>query len=298
MNAATTPPDLGRLSHGHWRTARWGLSDHAYTRLIEAVIETGITTFDHADCYGRYTTEAAFGRAFRPLADMRDRLKIVSKCGILFPNDTLPGITHKHYDNTREHIIASAERSVTNLNCGYLDLLLIHRPSPCADPEAIAAAFDYLHQNGTVRHFGVSNYSAAKFSMLQSYVRQPLVTNQIELSLWHTPSFSDGLLDFLLEKRVKPMAWSPLGGGKLFDTADETGARIRQTLYEVGEAYGETRPDTLAYAWLLNHPAGIMPVVGSGKIEHIRNAVDALNIRFSEAEWIKLYSAAIGHDVP
>ncbi|ROV54419.1 aldo/keto reductase [Neisseria chenwenguii] len=288
---------FSRFSHGYWRAHKWQLPTKQYTQLIENVLELGITTFDHAACYGGFTNETAFGNALADNPELRGKMQIVSKCGILFPNGTFPEMQSKHYDNSREHIIWSAERSVRELRCGYLDVLLVHRPSPCADPEEIAAAFDHLHRAGTVRHFGVSNYSPAKLNMLQSYLSQPLVTNQIEISPLHLNAFEQDL-DYLLEKRIKPMAWSPLGGGRLFDADNERSRRIQAALLKIGEKYGETRLDTLAYAWLLSHPAHIMPVIGSGRIERIKNAADALKLDFTEEDWIGIYSASMGHDVP
>ena len=288
----------GRLAHGYWRAHEWGLDDNACLKQIHQLLEMGIRSFDHAACYGGFTNEEPFGRALALEKSLREELYLVSKCGILFPNDELPHIRSHYYDNSREHIIWSAEHSIEKLQCGYLDLLLIHRPSPCANPEEIAAAFDDLHRRGLVRHFGVSNYSAQKFSMLQSYVEQPLATNQIEISPLHLAPFEDGSLDYLLEKRVQPMAWSPLGGGRLFDKADLQSRNVAQALLAAGERQGETRLDTLAYAWLLAHPAKIAPIVGSGRLARIRDAADALSVRFTEEEWIAVYAAAQGHDVP
>ncbi len=288
----------GRLAHGYWRAHEWDLSDNACLKLIHQVLETGIQCFDHAACYGGFTNEERFGRALALEKNLRDELYLISKCGILFPNQELPHIQSHYYDNSRAHIIWSAERSIEKLRCGYLDLLLIHRPSPCARPEEIAAAFDDLHRRGLVRHFGVSNYSAQKFSMLQSWVDQPLVTNQIEISPLHPAPFDDGSLDFMLEKRLRPMAWSPLGGGGLFNPESQRSARIAEALLAAGQAHGETRLDTLAYAWLLAHPAGIMPIVGSGLPDRIRNAADALNIPFNEQEWLSVYTASQGKPLP
>ena len=295
-----TAPDvkMSRLVHGYWRAHEWGLDAQGYVRLIEEVLAAGIDTFDHAACYGGFINEGQFGAALKLDNSLRRRMTLVSKCGISFPNQTLPEMNSKYYDNSAAHIIWSAERSIRELGCEYLDILLLHRPSPCLNPHEAAAAFDNLRQRGLVRHFGVSNYSAAKFNMLQSYLNQPLVTNQIEISPLHLAPFEDGSLDDLLEKRIKPMAWSPLAGGALFDGSDARSRRVAEALLQAGEAYGETRLDTLAYAWLLNHPAGIVPVIGSGRMERIRNAVAALDIRFDDEAWIRVYAASLGHDVP
>ncbi|MDO4230788.1 MAG: aldo/keto reductase [Lautropia sp.] len=289
---------MSRLVHGWWRAHEWQLDTDGTLRLIDGLLELGIDTFDHAACYGGFATEGLFGRALAGRSSLRKHLTLVSKCGILFPNDTLPGIGSAHYDNTRDHIVWSAQRSVQQLQCEYLDLLLIHRPSPCAHPDEIAAAFDALQARGLVRHFGVSNYPAHKLRMLQSRVRQPLVTNQIEISPLHLAPFEDGTLDHLLETRRNPMAWSPLAGGRLFDPDDERAGRVRRALLAVGEKHDETRIDTLTYAWLLNHPAGIIPIVGSSQIGRVRHAVDAQSIRFSEEDWLRVYVASQGFPLP
>ncbi|WP_040976730.1 aldo/keto reductase [Necropsobacter massiliensis] len=289
---------FSRMIQGYWRLKHWQKTPQQLLTLLKQGLELGIDTLDHAACYDGFKTEAEFGRALALDKSLRHKLTLVTKCGILYPNSELPDIRSHYYDNSYRHIIWSAERSIAKLQCEYLDVLLIHRLSPCADPEQIARAFEALHQAGKVRHFGVSNYTAAKFSMLQSYVRQPLITNQIEISPLQLAPFDNGMLDFLLEKRIKPMAWSPLAGGKLFMHNDAVSQRVTNALQEIGETKGEMRLDTLTYAWLLAHPAKIMPIIGSGKIERIKNAVDALAIPFSQEEWIKVYVASQGHDIP
>lgn len=287
-----------RLVHGWWRAHEWGLDADAILRLIDECLALGIDTFDHAACYGGFGTEALFGLALGGRSSLREHVRLVSKCGILFPNEHIPGISHPHYDNSRQHIVASAERSVRELRCEWLDMLLIHRPSPCADPEEIAAAFDELHTRGLVLHFGVSNYPAHKLRMLQRYVRQPLACNQIEISPLHLAPFEDGSLDELLAQRLLPMAWSPLAGGRLFDQEDPRSRRVADALRAIGEPHHEQRLDTLALAWLLNHPAGIVPVLGTRSPARLRAAADALALRFSEAEWLRVYVASQGCPLP
>ena len=209
-----------RLAHGYWRAHEWGLDDQGFLRMIHQALALGIRVFDHAACYGGFTTEEMFGRGLALEPSLREQMCIVSKCGILFPNKALPWMKAKHYDNSRKHIVWSAERSVRSLQCGYLDLLLIHRPSPCANPEEIAGAFDELRRRGLVRRFGVSNFAVPKFRMLQSYLAEPLLTNQIEASPLHLNAFDDGTIDLALRMRIRPMVWSPLAGGRLFDTTD------------------------------------------------------------------------------
>ncbi|MGR6980347.1 aldo/keto reductase [Testudinibacter sp. P27/CKL/0425] len=289
---------LDRLVHGYWRLKQWNLTAQQLLRLTEQVFELGIRTFDHAACYGSFTNEEAFGQALKLKPSLRQQITLVTKCGILFPSQEFPTINSHYYDNSYQHIIASAERSIEKMQCEYLDLLLIHRLSPCVDPEQVAQAFEELHRSGKVRFFGVSNYTPSKFSMLQSYVAQPLITNQIEISPLHLQPFNDGTLDYLMEKRIRPMAWSPLAGGELFNKDNPAGVRVRKTLLDIGQRFNESHLDTLAFAWLLSHPAKITPVIGSGELRRIKRAVDALSIRFSEQEWIEVYKAAQGHDIP
>ena len=295
---ATSEFHLDRLVHGYWRLKQWNLTPQQLLQLTEQVIELGIRTFDHAACYGSFTNEEAFGQALKLKPSLRQQITLITKCGILFPSQEFPTINSHYYDNSYEHIVASAERSIEKMQCDYLDLLLIHRLSPCVDPEQVAKAFDHLHQSGKVRNFGVSNYTPSKFSMLQSYVNQPLITNQIEISALHLDPFNDGTLDYLMEKRIRPMAWSPLSGGELFNKENPVGVRVRKTLLEIGQRFNETNVDTLAYAWLLSHPAKITPVIGSGELRRIKRAVDALSIHFNEQDWIEVYKAAQGHDIP
>ena len=287
-----------RLAHGYWRAHEWGLDDQGFLRLIHQALALGIRVFDHAACYGGFTTEEMFGRGLALEPSLREQMCIVSKCGILFPNKALPWMKAKHYDNSRKHIVWSAERSVRSLQCGYLDLLLIHRPSPCANPEEIAGAFDELRRRGLVRRFGVSNFAVPKFRMLQSYLAEPLLTNQVEASPLHLNAFDDGTIDLALRMRIRPMVWSPLAGGQLFDTTDARSVRVAEALRAVGAPQGEERLDGLALAGVMAHPASIMPVVGSGNPARLRAAAEAVRVKFSEADWISVYAASQGHEVP
>lgn len=289
---------FSRLIQGFWRLNAWQKTPQELLTFVKQGLELGIDTLDHAACYGGFTSEEQFGNALKLDKNLRQQLTIVTKCGIVYPNDELTEMKSHHYDNSYRHIIWSAERSIQKLQCEHLDVLLIHRLSPCADPEQIALAFEQLQREGKVRHFGVSNYTPAKFSMLQSYVNQSLITNQIEISPLHLAPFDDGSLDFLLEKRIKPMAWSPLAGGKLFLQQEDAARRVSKALLDIGERKNESRLDVLAYAWLLSHPAKIMPIIGSGNIERVKRAAEALHILFSEEEWINVYVAARGQDIP
>jgi len=272
----------------------WKMTKEELLHFTEEVMDLGITTIDTADIYGGFSCEEAFGDALKLKKGLREKLTIVTKCGIVFPCENRPQFETHHYDNTRKHILKSAETSLKNFGTDYLDLLLIHRPSPFMDPAEVSEAFKELYVSGKVKNFGVSNFDNTKFEMLSSYMEYPLVTNQVEISPLHLDVFQDGTMDNLMTRGLYPMAWSPLAGGELFTGDSEKVLNVKKTLLAIGEKYGENRLDTLAYAFLTSHPGKILPIVGSGKIERIQNAIDALKIKFTSEEWLSVYKASIG----
>lgn len=289
---------FSRLIHGLWRLADWDQSSEETLSLIEHNLERGLTTFDHADIYGSYMCEELFGKALALKPSLREQMELVTKCGIVLESENRPSHTSHHYNTSKEHIIASAEQSLTSLNTDYIDLLLIHRPDPFMDPEEVAEAFTTLQKDGKVRHFGVSNFKQHQFTMLQSYLDQPLITNQIELSAYNLENVEDGTLNLCQEKRIKPMAWSPLAGGKVFSSNDDKAMRVRQTVEKVASEIGADGIDQVLYAWLLNHPAEIMPIVGSGKTHRIDRAIDALSLSLSREQWFEILTSSMGYDIP
>jgi len=285
---------MDRIIHGHWRLMDWKMTKEELLHFTEEVMDLGIKTIDTADIYGGFSCEEAFGDALKLKKGLREKLTIVTKCGIVFPCENRPQFETHHYDNTRKHILKSAETSLKNFGTDYLDLLLIHRPSPFMDPAEVSEAFKELYVSGKVKNFGVSNFDNTKFEMLSSYMEYPLVTNQVEISPLHLDVFQDGTMDNLMTRGLYPMAWSPLAGGELFTGDSEKVLNVKKTLLAIGEKYGENRLDTLAYAFLTSHPGKILPIVGSGKIERIQNAIDALKIKFTSEEWLSVYKASIG----
>lgn len=289
---------MDRIIHGHWRLMDWKMTKEELLKFVEEVVDLGIKTVDTADIYGGFSCEEAFGDALKLKKGLREKLTIVTKCGIVFPCENRPQYKSHHYDNSRKHILRSVERSLKNFGTDYLDLLLIHRPSPFMDPAEVSEAFRELYQSGKVRNFGVSNYSPSQFELLSSYMEYPLVTNQVEISPLNLSVFQDGTMEHAMTKGIYPMAWSPLAGGEIFTGTSEQVKKVQDALLSIGEKYNETRLDTLAYAFLLSHPAKILPIVGSGKIDRIRSAMDALKIRFTAEEWLTVYKASIGKDLP
>ncbi|PWJ39245.1 aldo/keto reductase [Sediminitomix flava] len=291
-------PLLSKIATGVWKWGEWGsnFSTTEIEKLIQASLEAGISTFDHADIYGNYGCEALFGEVLKANPSLRNEMEIVTKCGIKLISENRPSHKIKSYDTSKEHILFSVENSLKNLATDHIDLLLIHRPSPLMHPDEMAEAFTELKDSGKVLHFGVSNFTPSQFDMLNSRVE--LVTNQIEISALHRDPFLDGTLDKCLEKSIKPMAWSPLGSGRIFtDKEAEDVVRVRKVLTELSEKY-DASFDQLLFAWLFKHPSQIIPILGTGKTERIQSAADALKINMDQEDWFRIWEAAEGNEVP
>lgn len=288
---------FSRIIHGLWRLSDWKMSNEEVVKLIEECLEAGITTFDHADIYGNYTCEKKFGDALALKPELRKQMEIVTKCGIKLVSDNRPEHSIKSYDTSKEHILASVSKSLENFQTDYIDVLLIHRPDPYMDPAQVAEAFTQLKNEGKVRYFGVSNFKRSQFKMLQSYLDFPLITNQIELSAYNLENFEDGTLDLCQEERIAPMAWSPLAGGSIFSADDERAKSLRDTLERIAGEIGAKGIDEVLYAWLISHPANIMPIVGSGKMNRIESAIRALDLTLTRDQWFDILQVAMGREV-
>jgi len=288
---------LSRLVHGVWRLSDWGYSKTEIVKLVEQCLELGIDSFDHADIYGDYSCEEIFGDALKDEKALYDELKIVTKCGIKLLSEKRPDHYIKHYDTSAEHIIWSAENSLKVLHRDVLDVLLIHRPDPLIDMHGVAQAFTQLKEQGKVKEFGVSNFRASQFRALQAVLDFPLVTNQIEISVSALQEFDNGSIDLCQEKNLHPMAWSPLAGGQLFGSATHNSITLKNVLHKVGDEYGASI-DQVMYAWLLRHPVGILPIIGSGKIERIKAAAEAMKIKLTRQQWFEIWVASRGESVP
>jgi predicted oxidoreductase len=291
-------PRFSRLVVGLWRLADWGMSDRETLGLIEASLAEGITSFDHANFYGDYACEELFGRALALRPSLRDQMQIVTKCGIALVSDKRPEHTIKHYNTSQEHILASAENSLRMLRTDRLDLLLIHRPDPFMDPYQVARAFTALIESGKVLHFGVSNFAPSQFELLQSRLDFPLVTNQVELSVFNMEVLYDGTADQCQQLGIAPMAWSPLAAGALFTADTKQAVRLRHTLERIGQDLGGATIDQVALAWILNHPARFLPILGTGKIKRIQRAARAEELSLTRQQWFAIWSASTGTEVP
>jgi len=289
--------NLSRISLGFWRALEWNYSVQQLNTFITQLLELEITTFDHADIYGGYECEALFGNVLKENQSLRNKMQIVTKCGIKLISHKFPEHQLHCYDTSKEHIINSVENSLRNLSTEYIDLLLIHRPDPLMNADETAEAFYGLKKSGKVLHFGTSNFLSNQFSLLQSRLDFPLVTNQIEVSVLNTEHFDNGNIDFLQEKKVAPMVWSPFAGGRIFWENSGQANRVRNILNEFADKY-KVGIETIATAWLLVHPVNFIVVLGSGKIDRIKSALRSLEIILTREEWFKLWVASKGFDIP
>ncbi|MFD1314718.1 aldo/keto reductase [Namhaeicola litoreus] len=288
---------ISRIVQGLWRVTDWNYSDMQLLKFVEEVLSLGIDSFDQADIYGNYESEKKFGEALKLKPSLREEIKIISKCGIKLLSDKFPERKAKHYDYSYEHIVKSAETSLKNMRTDRLDLLLLHRPSPFFNAEEVARAFEFLKKGGKVLHFGVSNFKPSQFEVLQSYLSDSLVTNQVEISPFCLEHFENGNIDFFQKHKIKPMAWSPLGGGNIFNTKDEGIISCLEVLNRIGEELN-CSVDQVVYAWLVKHPVGICPVIGTGKIERVKSAAKSLEIDLNLEQWFQIYEAGLGEELP
>lgn len=284
-----SPLILGTMRWGIWG-ANFSVSETQ--KYIAHSFDLGLTSFDCADIYGDYTTEELVGTALKNLALDREKVQIISKCGIQKPGENRD-FTVKSYNYTAKHIIESVKKSLKNLQTDYLDLLLLHRPSPLMNPLEICETFQKLKNDGRVREFGVSNFTVSQFNLIDQYF--PLSTNQLEFSLTHTGAFYDGSLDQLMLKKLRPMAWSPLGD--YFSEKNKNHVQIKSILKVLCEKY-ECEESAILIAFLLKHPSKILPVLGTTKVNNLKNILKALEISLEIEDWFKLLEAAKGHPVP
>ncbi|MDT0558198.1 aldo/keto reductase [Ichthyenterobacterium sp. W332] len=279
----------GTMTWGQWGKA---LDTNGMVSLINHCLELGITTFDHADIYGGYTTEKEFGKALTNSNIDRSEIQLISKCGIQYMAENRTNKV-KHYNYSKDYIIWSVEESLKHLETDYLDLLLLHRPSPLMDANIIAEAVAILKKDGKIIDFGVSNFTPSQIEMIS--LRSDIDVNQIEFSLTQHSAMHDGTLDYMKTCGIKPMAWSPLGN--VFRDDTEQTRRIHKQLGELLDKYNATE-DQLLLAWILKHPANISPVIGTTITKRLSQAMEACKIELELEDWFLILVACQGHKVP
>lgn len=272
----------------------WGkkLDKNQMIDLMNSCIEIGITTFDHADIYGGYTTESDFGNAFSESKIKREDIQLISKCGIQLPTNNRNTKIH-HYDYSKSHIIWSAENSLRNLKTDYLDLFLLHRPSPLMQIDEIAEAIEKLKSEGKILDVGVSNFTPIQTDLIQTKTK--INYNQIEFSITHFEPMLDGSLDHMQLNKITPMCWSPMGS--VFKKNEDKSIRIKKLAAQLSMKYN-VEIDVLLLAWILKHPAGILPVFGTADKNRIANLMKATEFQIELEDWFALWTASAGNPIP
>jgi predicted oxidoreductase len=277
---------------------RWGVwgenfTTKQYEQIIDQCISIGLNVFDHADIYGHYTTEADFGNALKGNTSLRDKIQIITKCGINMLTPNRPHHQIKSYDTSASHIIKSVEQSLHNFHTDYIDTLLIHRPDILIDVEEVANTITTLKQSGKVKSFGVSNFTTGQVSLIKKYI--PIEHHQVEISVTHLNSFDDGVLDQCQLENIEAQSWSPMGNG-LFTEHNEKHARILETATALSSIYN-CSVNQIILAFLYAHPSNIVPVIGTTKFERIAEAKKVKDIELKREDFYKLWSASTGKEV-
>lgn len=286
---------FSRIIQGCMNWGVWGksLSTSQMEELIHFNLEKGISSFDHADIYGDYTTENEFGKAFKNSSVKREDIQLISKCGIQYVGKTRPSNLVKHYQYDSDYIIYSAEKSIKDLNADYLDLFLLHRPSPLMHPDEIQKAVEKLMGQGKIKMFGVSNFTSDQTDLILSKTK--VSVNQIQLSLSHNYPIFDSSLDYMMVNKIIPMSWSPLGS--FYKNKSENNKRVSILLDELSTKYNASK-DQLLISWILKHPSKVHPVIGTTNFERISNASCANGIKLSNIDWFRMLETYLGHKLP
>ncbi|MDG2296463.1 MAG: aldo/keto reductase [Paracoccaceae bacterium] len=285
--------EVSQLAYGKWRlTDDPDMSVEHIRNKLAACLDQGITTIDQADIYGGYQSEEILGNALRGTA-LRNQIEIITKCDIIAPVGRHRKARVKYYDTTRAHILASVDQSLQLMAIEHIDLLLLHRPDPLMNHFETGGALDELVVSGKVRAVGTSNFHPYDWQLLQSAMKTPLVTNQIELSVLAHEPLTNGDVAFHQMNATPIMAWSPLAGGDLFAARNQT---LLDLLSRIGSQQGADAA-AVAVAWLLAHPARIIPVMGTNSIARIERLSDALTVSIDRQTWYEIYTAALGHEV-
>lgn len=280
--------EFSRIIQGFWRLGDWNFSKEELRTFLEGCMERGVNTFDTAELYHFGESERQLGAVFAEMN--REDYKVVTKTGIV-PVNPETGVTFKHYDTRYDSIINACKNSLQRLKCEYIDLYLIHREDPLLNPQEVADAFKELKKQGLVREFGVSNFDPYKYNGLDQYMDGTLRTNQVEWNPCCFEYFENGIMDTLTAKKVSPMIWSPLAGGRIFTNEEPVYKNAREVFQKMADEKGVSM-DTLVYAWILYHPVKAMPICGSSKLERLDAAVQALDVKLEHEEWYRLFTAS------
>jgi predicted oxidoreductase len=290
MSIQLSPIIAGVMNWGVWDK---NLNTKEMNHLIHLFFENGITSFDHADIYGGYTTEASFGKAWATAKIDREKVQFISKCGIQYISENRPENKIKHYNYSKEYIIWSAENSLKNLQTDYLDVMLLHRPSPLMQSDEIAEAVEQLKTSGKIRSFGVSNFTPSQTELLRQ--KTEISFNQIQFSATNHEAMIDGSLDYMQLHNIQPMAWNPLG--VVFRENTEQTQRLKLLFSKLVEKY-HVGSDLILLAWILQHPAHILPVAGTINVSRIQQLMKAKSLVLDTQDWFAIWTESMGNKVP
>ena len=288
MKTQLSPIIAGTMNWGIWDKK---LSTQEMVHLINICVENKISTFDHADIYGGYTTEAEFGKAIAESKIAREKIQLISKCGIQLEGNRKNTI--KHYDYSKDYIIWSVETSLKNLQTDYLDVFLLHRPSPLMIADEIAEAVEKLKKDGKIIDFGLSNFTSSQTELIRQ--KTEVNFNQIQFSATHHEAMIDGSLDYMQLHKIQPMSWNPLG--TVFREDTEQTRRLKKILAELVEKYG-VGSDTILLAWILQHPSNVIPVAGTVNIARIQQLMKAVELKMDKQDWFAIWTESMGNEVP
>lgn len=274
-------PKVSPAIYGFWR---WEAGKGDMEKIVNLCLELGVNTFDHADRYGDYSCEKRFGEVLAKQSFKRSDIVLFSKCGV----NTTPHYRVNHVNTSAEHITLSVENSLRNLQTDYLDVFLLDQLDPLSDLEATALALEKLKSAGKVKNIGVSNFSVYQHQLLVSYLNIPVVSNHIDLNLLNTAALDNGAIDYIKQKYMRPLATSPLAGGRIENGTDELALKVRKKLLEVAARY-DANIESIAVAWLVK--LGALPLIGTLEENRIRNIVNSFQINLSHEDWYELYQA-------
>lgn len=299
-NSQNTASDIFQfpMVYGTWRMLDGAHSSQDINRRLNRCVELGITALDTAEIYGGYAVEAALGDAMALSPGLHEKLRVITKSGIYVPNSKNPERTVGFYDASATQLKKSVEASLRLLGRDRIDLFLIHRPDWFSSIDDTAAGLNQLIRDGKIQHAGVSNYTPTQFAALNSRMDTGLLTNQVEFHLLKMEPIIDGTFDLCLQHRMRPMAWSPLAGGKLFDKNNPASVRLASVANSMSAKYGGATLEQLAYAWVMGHPSRPIAVIGTNKLERIESAVRAASLTLEREDWYALWVAAQGRNIP
>jgi len=290
MSKTTLSPIIaGAMNWGIWDK---NLNTKEMDNIIHLCLENKITTFDHADIYGDYTTEADFGKALVSSKIDRTKIQLISKCGIQMVTKNRNN-SIKHYEYSKDYIIWSVENSLKNLATEYLDVLLLHRPSPLMQADEIAEAVTQLKADGKIVDFGLSNFTASQTELIRQ--KTEVSFNQIQFSATHHEAMLDGSLDYMQTNDIRPMSWNPLGS--VFREDNEQTRRMKKLLAQLVAKYG-VGSDTILLSWILQHPAQIIPIAGTVNVARIQALMKATELPLEKEDWFAIWSGSMGKNVP